>query len=157
MLQNGKFSVVLSIPVNLVNLLVGKEPSFSKAITKLLKQNRATAHVTVIGHLHSPVTQSWGGKFCQGSTPWCRVTWGWLLDHHQEPLSHFLLQSVFQSTVMNESLVWLYTSGRLIHRMKGLGRGHVPHCGETNKKRLLNCGEQNSLGCEGGGAGEQKA
>lgn len=36
----------------------GKEPSFSTAKTELLKQNRAIAQVTVIGHFHSPVTQA---------------------------------------------------------------------------------------------------
>lgn len=51
----------------LVHWLVGKEPSFSTAKTKLLKQNRATAHVTVIGYFHSPVTQGWGGKFRQSA------------------------------------------------------------------------------------------
>lgn len=41
-------------------LLVGKEPSFSMAKTKLLKQERTIAHVTVTGHFHSAVIQSSG-------------------------------------------------------------------------------------------------
>lgn len=55
---------------------MGNRSSFSTAKTKLLKESRAIAHVTMIGHFHPPVTQSCRGKFCQSSTVWWRVTDG---------------------------------------------------------------------------------
>lgn len=43
---------------------------------------------------------------------------------------------VFQSIVVNANWACPYILGRLINRMKELGRGHMPHWGERKKEQL---------------------
>lgn len=69
--------------------------------TKLLKQNRVKAHVTTTSLGDAELE----GKFCQRAPFDDEGDRPRLLDHDQEPQSHFLHLNVFHFIVVNENYV----------------------------------------------------